>query len=190
MADARSIYITQYVGLAFILSAAVVILRQQGVALDKLALLNLAVLPSMGKVFYAPFIDKYRLLFQGKYRSWLIIAQVNITLLLVIAGTLDFEQQFTWIIVILTAYVICISVQDVAVDGLSCKLFDIEARKFGSSIQFSGNLLENIIGGGLILMFYPWLQWQGSLLLLAGLTSLALIQLIFLLNLFVITQFS
>ena len=171
-----STYITQYIGVAFILSAAVAILRQQGVALDKLALLNLAILPLMGKVFYAPLIDKYKLKLQGKYRSWLIIAQASMALLLAIAGSLDFQHQFTWIIVILALYAFSMSVQDVAIDGLSCKLFAPEARKLASSIQFSGNLLGNIIGGGLILMFYPWLEWHGSLWLLAGLTSISLLQ--------------
>ena len=173
-----STYITQYIGIAFLLSAAMAILRQQGVALDKLALLNLAVLPLMGKVFYAPLIDKYRLSLQGKYRSWLIVAQASMALLLMVAGAMDFEKQFTWIIVILALYVFAMSIQDVAVDGLSCKLFDAEARKFASSIQFSGNLLGNIIGGGLILMMYPLLEWHGSLWLLAGLTSISLAQMV------------
>lgn len=173
-----STYITQYIGVAFILSAAIAILRQQGVALDKLALLNLAVLPLMGKVFYAPLIDKFRLSLQGKYRSWLIIAQACMTGLLVIAGMLDFQQEFTGILITLAVYVFFMSIQDVAIDGLSCKLFDIETRKLASSVQFSGNLLGNIIGGGLILMFYPWLEWQGSLWLLAALTSIALVQII------------
>lgn len=173
-----SIYTTQYIGVAFILSAAVAILRQQGIALDKLALLNLAVLPLMGKVFYAPLIDKYRLGFQGKYRSWLIIAQASMALLLTIAGLMDFQHQFSWIIVILALYTFCMSIQDVAIDGLSCKLFAPEARKLASSIQFSGNLLGNIIGGGLILMFYPWLEWHGSLWLLAALTSISLLQIV------------
>ncbi|MBJ7538095.1 MFS transporter [Marinomonas transparens] len=173
-----SIYITQYIGVAFILSAAVAILRQQGVALDKLALLNLALLPLAGKVFYAPVIDKYRLWLQGTYRSWLILSQASMALLLVIAGALDFAHQFTLIIAILAFYVFFMSLQDVSVDGLSCKLFDAESRKLASSIQFSGNLLGNIIGGGLILMFYPWLEWHGSLWLLAGLTSISLIQIV------------
>lgn len=170
--------ITQYIGVAFILSAAMAILRQQGVALDKLALLNLAVLPLIGKVFYAPLIDKYRLTLQGKYRSWLIIAQASMALLLAIASMLNFQHQFTWVIVILALYAFCMSIQDVAIDGLSCKLFAPEARKLASSIQFSGNLLGNIIGGGLILMLYPWLEWHGSLWLLAALTSISLLQMI------------
>lgn len=171
-----SIYITQYIGVAFIASAAVAILRQQGIELDKLALLNLAALPLLGKVLYAPFIDKYRFFFQGTYRSWLIAAQASMTILLVVAGLMDFQLHFNWILITLVFYGLCMSVQDVSVDGLSCKLFDEETRKLGSSVQFSGNLLGNIIGGGVILMLYPWLQWQGALLLLAALTAISLVQ--------------
>lgn len=171
-----SIYITQYVGLAFILSATMVILRKQGVPLDKLALLNLAALPLAGKIFYAPLIDKYRLSFQGKYRSWLIIANTGMVLLLFLIGSMDVSQQFSWVLGIVGLYAFFMCIQDVSVDGLSCKLFSSRERKFASSIQFSGNLLGNIIGGGLLLIFYPWLQWQGVFWVLAGLTALALLQ--------------
>lgn len=174
-----STYITQYIGVAFILSASVAILRQQGVELDKLALLNLAVLPLVGKVLYAPLIDKYRLPLQGRYRSWLVVAQASMALLLAVAGMLDFKHQFIPIIVMLAVYCFCMSIQDVAVDGLSCKLFDVETRKLASSVQFSSNLLGNIIGGGLILIMYPWLQWQGSLWLLAALTGISLVLMMF-----------
>lgn len=173
-----SIYITQYIGVAFILSAAVAILRQQGVALDQLALLNLVLLPLAGKVFYAPVIDRYQLWLQGTYRSWLIVSQSAMVFLLMVAGSMNFESQFIWILSVLALYVLFMSVQDVSVDGLSCKLFDSETRKFANSIQFSGNLLGNIIGGGLILIFYPWLEWHGSLFLLAGLSSLSLLQIV------------
>lgn len=174
-----SIYITQYIGVAFIMSAAIAILRKQGIALDQLALLNLVVLPLAFKVLYAPIIDKYKLPLAGRYRSWLIIAQAAMASLLMLAGLLDFQTQFTTILAILAIYVFFMSVQDVTIDGLACKLFDLESRKFANSIQFSGNLLGNIIGGGLILMFYPWLDWQGSLTLLAALTSISLLQILF-----------
>ncbi len=173
-----SIYITQYVALAFIMSAAFSILRKQGVELDKLSLLNLAATPLVFKILYAPVIDKYRGCFNGKYRSWLILAMTAMTALLIITSTLNLQTHFYWVVLVFTGYVLATGVQDVSVDGLSCKLFNHEQRKFASSVQFSGNLLGNIIGGGLLLIFYPWLQWQGSLLLLAGLTLISLLQII------------
>lgn len=173
-----SVYITQYIGVAFILSAAMAILRQQGVALDKLALINLTMLPMVGKIVYAPIIDKFRFFLQGKYRSWLVFSNMGMVGLLLIVGTLDVSHQFSTILILMGVYTFFMSIQDVSVDGLSCKLFSQAERKYASSIQFSGNLLGNIIGGGVLLIFYPWLQWQGSLFTLAGLTALALIQVV------------
>ena len=64
-----STYTTQYIGVAFIMSAAFAILRQSGIALDQLAMLNLIAIPMLGKILYAPFVDSFRLFFQGQDRK-------------------------------------------------------------------------------------------------------------------------
>lgn len=174
-----SVYTTQYIGIAFMISAAFAILRQSGIALDKLALINLIALPMLGKVLYAPFIDSFRLFFQGQYRSWLISAQLCMTILLFICGLLDIQQNFSAILILFIVYTLFMSMQDVAIDGLACKIFRATERQFANSIQYSSNLMGNIIGGGLLLILYPWLHWQGALWILAGLTALTNIQLFF-----------
>jgi len=174
-----SVYTTQYIGIAFIISAAFAILRHSGIALDKLALLNLIAIPMLGKVLYAPFVDSFRLFFKGQYRSWLIFAQMCMTVLLLLCSMMDIQQQFSAILVLFIVYTLFMSVQDVAVDGLACKIFQAPERQFANSIQYASNLLGNIIGGGLLLMLYPWLEWQGALWVLAGLTSITWLQLLF-----------
>ncbi|WP_230655809.1 MFS transporter [Psychrobacter sp. I-STPA10] len=175
-----SIYTTQYIGVAFIFASAVAILRQQGMALDKLAWINIIALPLACKIFYAPFIDRYRLaIIQGQYRSWLLVAQAVMTGLLVIIGKLDMVGQFHLALGLLLLYAFATSVQDVAIDGLACKLVSPKKRQFANSIQYASNLLGNVIGGGVILMLYHWLQWQGSFTLLAIATSISWIQLYF-----------
>lgn len=174
-----SVYITQYVGLAFIMSAAFAILRESGVALDKLALINLVALPLLGKVLYAPFVDTFRLFFQGQYRSWLFVAQSLMTILLLICSFLDIQRDFSVILVIIFLYSFFRSVQDVAIDALACKIFIASERQFANSIQYSSNLIGNIIGGGLLLIIYPWIQWQGALWILAILTAISNIQIWF-----------
>jgi PAT family beta-lactamase induction signal transducer AmpG len=174
-----SVYTTQYIGVAFIISAAFAILRHSGIELNKLALLNLIALPMLGKVLYAPFVDSFRLFFQGHYRSWLICAQMVMTLLLLVCGLLDIQQQFSVILILFIVYTLFMSVQDVAIDGLACKIFQASERQFANSIQYASNLFGNIIGGGLLLMLYPWLEWQGALWVLAGLTLITWIQLLF-----------
>lgn len=174
-----SIYITQYAGAAFILAAGGAIMREQGVALEKLALLHLIAIPMLGKILYAPFIDRFRLALKGQYRSWLLIAQLLMAGLLLITGLLDFREQFGLIIGLLLLYTLATGVQDVAIDGLACKMIAEDKRQVASSIQYSGNLFGNILGGGVVLILYPYLQWQGALSLLAALTCITLIQLMF-----------
>ena len=174
-----SLYTTQYIGIAFILSAGVVVLRQSGMGLDKLALLNLIALPMLAKALYAPFIDGIRLFFKGQYRSWLIAAQLSMSLLLLICSWLDVTQQFSVILILLLLYSICMSLQDVSIDGLACKIFSPDERQFANSIQYASNLAGNIIGGGLLLLLYPWIDWQGALSILAIMTLIACLQLIF-----------
>lgn len=99
-----SVYTTQYIGIAFIISAAFAILRQSGIALDKLALINLVALPLLGKVLYAPLVDSFRLYFQGQYRSWLLTAQSMMTLLLFICGFLDIQHHFSTILILFIIY--------------------------------------------------------------------------------------
>ncbi len=178
MALTISIYTTQYLGIAFIMAASIAILRKQGVPLDKLALINLIILPVAGKIFYAPLIDRYRFFFQGQYRSWLLTTQVIMVLTLLVIGSLDFLNQLNLIILISIVYAFAVSLQDVAIDGLACKIFDQKQRHYANSLQFSSNLLGNVIGGGVLLMTYPWLGWKGSLWCLAGLTVIAWLQLL------------
>ncbi len=179
-----SVYITQYIGVAFILASTVAIMREMGMALDKIAMINIIALPLLLKIFYAPFIDNiqvgiFKWKIKGAYRSWLLTAQCLMVLLLVVIGQLDLLANFPLALGLMLLYGFAVSVQDVAIDGLACKVFDDKQRHYANSIQFSGNLLGNIIGGGMILMAYDWLGWQGCLLLLAGLTSLSWGQLLF-----------
>ncbi|MFI7984003.1 MFS transporter, partial [Acinetobacter baumannii] len=140
-------YTTQYIGVAFIMSAAFAILRQSGIALDQLAMLNLIAIPMLGKILYAPFVDSFRLFFQGQYRSWLIFAQFCMMILLVICGWLDIQRQFSIVLILFIVYTLFMSIQDVAIDGLASKIFQASERQFANSIQYASNLLGNIIGG-------------------------------------------
>ncbi len=177
IAMTASIYITQYLGVAFVMAAATAILRQDGVSLDKLALLNLVALPLFGKVLYAPLIDRHRLFFQGQYRSWLLSAQLLMTLTLLLVGLLDFKQQLMPIVGLFVVYAFATALQDVAIDGLACKIFTANQRQYANGIQFAGNSLGMILGGGVLLMTYPWLGWQASLWVLAALTAISWVQL-------------
>lgn len=173
-----SLYITQYLGIAFFFAASFTILRQQGISLDKLALINVAALPIALKVLYAPLIDRRRLWLTGQYRSWLLVSQGLMALILLAIGFLDVQQTLNSVLMLLALYCLAMAVQDVAIDGLACKMFAANQRQVASSLQFSGNLIGNVLGGGVILMFYDQLGWQYSLWIMAALTLTSWLQLL------------
>lgn len=174
-----SLYISQYIGISFVLTALVVVLRSSGFALDKLALLNLIVFPIAGKLFFALAVDHVRTFFQGSYRGWLLIAQSGMAVLLAIISFMDITRHFYPVVGLFFLYSIMTCIQDVAIDGLACKIFAASERQKANAVQYAGNLGGNVIGGGVVLLFYDIIQWQGALLLLAALTTISLVQLLF-----------
>lgn len=169
---------TQYLGLVFIMAAMAAILRQNGASLEQLALINIVAIPIIGKVFYAVLVDRFRLFFQGQYRSWLIIAQALMVLILLAMGMLNINEHFSLILVMAFLFALIVTFQDIALDGLSCKLFNDDNRPLANSLQLSGNMLGTVIGGGISLMIYPLIHWHGVLWFLAALTCLSLFQII------------
>ncbi|MFB2579391.1 MFS transporter [Acinetobacter sp. c2-A9] len=177
-----NVYMTQYLGVSFILASMVAIMRDLGLGLDKLALLNLVALPMLTKIFYAPVVDSkpiklFKRQLQGQYRGWLLCSQFAMIIMLIWVAHLDVKIQFGWLCVALTLYVFAVSVQDVAIDGLTTKLFNFKDLPVANSLQFSSNLLGNVIGGGLILMTYPMIGWRWAFYLLALLTAMAWVNL-------------
>lgn len=174
-----TLYISQYIGISFVLTALVVVLRASGFALDKLALLNLIAFPIAGKLLFALAVDHILTFFQGRYRGWLIIAQGSMAVLLVVISFVDITQHFYTVVGLFFLYSIMTCIQDVAIDGLACKIFEPSERQKANAVQYAGNLCGNVIGGGVILLFYDIIQWQGALLVLATLTTISFVQLVF-----------
>ncbi|SPY07530.1 MFS transporter [Oligella urethralis] len=73
-------------------------------------------------------------------------------------------------------YAIFTGIQDVSVDGLVCKIFPTQKRQQANALQYAGSFIGNAVGGGVVLMFYQTLGWQGSLLFLASLTMISVCQ--------------
>ena len=107
-----TLYISQYIGISFVLTALVVVLRASGFALDKLALLNLIAFPIAGKLFFALAVDHILTLFQGRYRGWLIIAQGSMAVLLVVISFVDITQHFYTVVGLFFLYSIMTCIQD------------------------------------------------------------------------------
>lgn len=174
-----SLYSTQFLGLMFFVIAMVTILRADGASLDTIGLIYLIGMAWPLKVLYAPWIDRYATGFAGHYRGWLLVTQGGLVLCLILISALDLRADFTAIYLLCWATALFSGAQDVALDGLACRLLTRPAdRGVGNGLQIAGGMIGNLVGGGMMLMLYPQLGWRGSCLLLAALTALSWVQLL------------
>lgn len=174
-----SLYTTQYVGVGFMLVALVGILRQRGAELADLSIVYVIGIPWILKFAWAPLIDRFGYKKWGHYRGWLLILQLLMVVLLLTLSQLSLDNQFTLIAIIGTVLVTLSATQDIAVDALASRECNDQQRGLVNGIQLAGGLLGNVIGGGLVLMLYPHIGWEGAFFLMAGVTAISWIQLLF-----------
>ena len=162
-----SLYVTQFLSLGFFLIALVAILRREGASLEQLGIIYLLGLVWVAKVLWAPLVDRVRIARFGHYRFWLILTQSSMVVTLLVMAQFDVMTEFGAVFA-LCLVVACLSAtQDIAADGLACRLLSHRNRSIGSGAQTAGGLLGNVIGGGVVLMLYPTIGWDGSMGVLA-----------------------
>lgn len=171
------LYISAALPLGFLFIALIAIMRQQGTPLEQLSIVYSAGIFWALKFLWAPFIDKWRFGFLGHYRGWLIIVQLATILALLALTELDVVKDFTGIMIISMLIGFLSATLDAVANALAFRLLPGQDRGFGNSVQAAGKLIGNLFGGGLILMLYPSIGWQGSifLLILGMLLSLILV---------------
>ncbi|MEM9769644.1 MAG: MFS transporter [Cyanobacteria bacterium P01_D01_bin.71] len=172
-----SLYVSQYIPITFLYETLPIFLRQQGLSLRTIGLLNLLALPLIFKFLWSPFIDRYGFTRWGHYRVWIFGFQILLGGTTIALAFIDVSSQFQ----LLLAGALLISVlsasQDIATDALAVGLLPPQERGFGNGVQRGGNALGAVIGGGGMLLLLSFWGWQGTLLGLAGLILLALIPL-------------
>ena len=169
------LYITQFLGLGFIITAVPAILRDQGASLSQISTVyTLGFIWSI-KFLWAPLIDRFGLTQCGHYRGWLLLLQTCMILTLASAATFTISSQFSQLMIIFALFSMFSATQDIAADALGVNMLTPQERGFGNSIQIAGGFIGNLIGGGGVLVCYAYLGWQASLYVLAAATMLPLL---------------
>ncbi len=169
------LYTSQLLGISFVITALPAILRDSGVGLGKIGLIyGLGLFWSIN-FLWAPLVDRFGSQKHGHYRSWILIMQMLLILVMISASFFTVPDQLS-ILMLFFAFIAAFSAtQDIAADALAVTILKPEERGLGNSIQAAGNLIGSMIGGGLVLITYQWLGWQGSMLILAAGIALPLI---------------
>ncbi|HZO45249.1 MAG TPA: MFS transporter [Xanthobacteraceae bacterium] len=145
------------------------VLRANGVALDTIGLVSLAMLPWALKFLWAPQVERYRLPHGRPRRSRdiVVVGQLlaaGALLLLATTGPVAHWTLFAALaLVALTSATI-----DIACDGFAVEQLAPADRGWGNTAQVGGGYLGMVLGSGLFLILVPLVGWGAAVVLLAG----------------------
>ena len=174
-----SLYVTSFMGPGFFLIALVTILRQNGASLSQLNMVYFLGTFWVLKCLWAPWVDRIRFGRLGHYRGWLLLAQAGMIVTFYIIGRFDVLSDFFIVLVLCMLQAFLSATQDIAADGLVVSLLAEDERALGNSVQSACGLIGNMLGGGVVLMAYPHIGWDGCMGILSLIAAISFVQLLF-----------
>lgn len=170
-----ALYTTQFLALGFLILALPAILRERGFPLEQIGLLYIFGLVWVFKFLWAPLIDRYGSRRLGHYRGWLLALQSLLVIAVLGMIPLDLTTNFPIILAGIGVITFLSATQDIAADALAVGLLEPDERGLGNGVQAAGGLLGNLLGGGVVLVVYDYVGWEGSMMVLALGTATSLV---------------
>ncbi|MBD2309026.1 MFS transporter [Chroococcidiopsis sp. FACHB-1243] len=170
-----SLYVSQLIPFWFLSQALPIFMRQKGVSLEAIGLLQLLALPIALNFLWSPLIDRYGFTRWGHYRFWIICFQLLIAGVTAICAWLNVDRNLTALLVCIALISFFCASLDIATDALAIGLLKPNERGLGNAVQSVGGSLGAVIGGGGMLMLFDRWGWTASLQTLALIMVLALL---------------
>jgi predicted MFS family arabinose efflux permease len=168
------VYGSQFIPLAFFLYGLPAVLRERGVALERIALFQLLALVWVVKFTWAPLVDRYGSQRLGHYRSWLLVVQVLLVGVILLLVPLDIVKDLPLLLALVGVIAVLSATHDIAADATAVRLLEPAERGVGNGIQRAGGYFGLMVGGGGVLIVYDRFGWGAALAVLAVLTALPL----------------
>ena len=134
-------------------------MKEEGMDLTMIGLINLVQIPYTWKFVWAPLMDRFTLPFLGRRRGWLLISQLALIGSIIGLGFSNPANHF-WIMVAMAMLVALFSAtQDIVVDAYRREDLSDKELGLGSSLYIFGYRLGTMLaaGGGLIMADHvPW----------------------------------
>lgn len=134
-------------------------MKDQGLDLTLIGLVNLVQIPYTWKFLWAPLMDRFTLPFLGRRRGWLLFAQLALIVSIIALGFSNPVKHF-WMMTVMAMLVAFFSAtQDIVVDAYRREDLPDEELGLGSSSYIFGYRLGTMLaaGGGLIMADHmPW----------------------------------
>ena len=101
------------------------------------------------KFLWAPFVDRYRLFFFGRRRSWILVTQVLIGFCLFQLSALNPTSALTMMAIISVIIAFLSATQDIAIDAYRREILEDEEMGLGSTLTQYGYRIAMLLTGGL-----------------------------------------
>ena len=143
------LYISEGIPYGFTSVAMVAFMRIEGLSLEQIGGFVAALfIPWSFKWLWAPVIDIVKLRSLGGRKGWISICTGMMIITLIVAGTVDFVEDFRllmWMVVLNNLF--C-ATQDVAIDSLAVSTLKEDERASGNGYMFGGQYFGIALGGG------------------------------------------
>ena len=128
-------------------------MKEEGIDLAVIGLINLVQIPYTWKFVWAPIMDRYTVPFLGRRRGWLLASQVILIASIIGLGFSDPRNHLYTMVVLAMLVAFFSSTQDIVVDAYRREDLPDEELGLGSSLYIFGYRLGTMLaaGGGLIM---------------------------------------
>lgn len=134
-------------------------MKEDGIDLTVIGLVNLVQIPYTWKFLWAPFLDRFIPPFLGRRKGWLAMAQLALILAIAGLGYSDPVNHFGWMVFTAICVAFFSATQDIVVDAYRREDLSDEELGLGSSFYIYGYRMGTLLasGGGLIMAdYFPW----------------------------------
>jgi len=134
-------------------------MRSDGVDLGTIGLLSLVLLPYTWKFLWAPFMDRFRLPILGRRRSWALLTQIILLVLIWQLGAYDPSEDLEVVTLLLLAICFVSASQDIVVDAYRRELLNDDELGTGNSFFVNAYRISSLIPGSLALILSDLQPW-------------------------------
>ncbi|WP_019000344.1 AmpG family muropeptide MFS transporter [Succinimonas amylolytica] len=135
-------------------------LRSSAVDLEDIGIFSaVAGGPYVWKFLWAPLLDRYDLLKRGRRRSWMLLTQTVLLILISLLGFFDPVKSYTTVLAISFLIAVASATQDVALDAYRREILPDKELGLGNSMFINAYRIAGMIPGGLSLILSDSLPW-------------------------------
>ena len=133
--------------------------RSFGIDLKTIGLFALIQLPYTWKFFWSPFCDKYNFFDLGRRRSWMLLTQVALLLIIPVFGWLSPKSNLSVIITLSIVLAFLSATQDIVIDGFRRELLQEPEQGLGNVVHVNAYKFSSLVPGSLSLILADYVSW-------------------------------